>query len=138
VVDAVLPYRSTVMTAGLRGAPPSASLTSRSPFRIARAEVEAVARRRSREAQGILVTHRDVPLVDAREPLEIDARAMTGRAHERLGRQAGGGHHAPDAGDAGDVWRRVAVGRMFHEHPRRCRHRRAACVPDRSGCAAPK
>jgi len=39
VVDAVFPYRSTVMTAGLRGWPPSASSTTFMPLRMARAEV---------------------------------------------------------------------------------------------------
>jgi hypothetical protein len=85
--------------------------------------VEAVAGGRSRKAQQCLGAHRDVSLVDAGEPLEIDPGAMTGRAHESLGGQAGGGQHAPDPGDAGDVRRRVAVGCMLHEHPRRRRRR---------------
>ena len=89
------------------------SMSSGSPSRPG----EAVARRTDGEGERVLVAHRHPALVDAGQPLEIDVGVVASGRHQVLGGEVRLRQRAPDAGEAGDVRRTVAVGRSLGEHP---------------------
>ena len=76
---------------------------------------QAVASRSDGEREGVLARAHHVTLVDARQPLQLDTRAMSGPAHQLAGREGGGRQPHADALDPASP-RGSRTGR-FENHP---------------------